>query len=151
VCVCVCVCVCFYKRAVMMLKWMEKKCECVYIYINIKDSKRIPLQFIKPYWGSRSIAPFIFNSALDGGESPTSTPSSFNRFLTFWRQKKISCFFQESKGKHINLYQCHLESIHLWQIYCISTFGGLNIIGIIVVRNIFYKISKCFRSSQVLS
>ena len=119
-----------------------------YIYIYIKIQIKSLCKSLRCNEGVEIWLHSFLNSVLDGGKWPTSTPCSFNPFLTFWREK-ISCFIQQSKGKHYKFIP--VLSIHLYQIHCISTFGRLNRIENIVLRNIFYKISKIFRSSQVLS
>jgi len=46
---------------------------------GIQKSKIAPVQTVKPYMGSRGIAPLILTTALDGGEWSISCPGRFTR------------------------------------------------------------------------
>jgi hypothetical protein len=91
------------------------------MYINIKDTNKVPVvHVIKVYWGSRNTAPFILKLGSRWRRVVNfNPPAALPYFLTVWREK-ISCLFQESKAKHVNVYPCYLEVINLYQIYCRS-------------------------------
>jgi len=75
--------------------------------------------------------------------------SRFNQFLTFGAKQKLLLLsgIEGQKYKFIPM----LFRIHtLIPIYCTLAFGRLDKIENIVLPNIFYKIFKCFRSSEVL-